>query len=91
LFTFWNSLEQDQLKKDLENSKREEILLSGKISESSAGHANFHNTVVIYAEIDANGKPMIPEGIPADFARPLKSMRFDPIKNVRMFTGKLYT
>jgi hypothetical protein len=80
LITFWNSLEQDQLKKDLEKSKLEERLFSGMVSENSEGHSNFRNVVVIYSEIDANGKPVIPDGMPADVVRQLKSMRFDPPK-----------
>lgn len=78
LVTFWNSLEQDQLKEDLEKSIPEETLLSGKISENSVGDANFRNAVVIYAEIDAHGKPVIPVRTPAEVVKQLQRLQFDP-------------
>jgi hypothetical protein len=80
LLSFWNSLNQNQLQTDLAKSKPDETLFSGKISESSQDHPEAHITVVIYIEIDADGKAVIPPGTPAEIAKQLQSMQFDPAK-----------
>jgi hypothetical protein len=80
LFSFWNSLNQNQLQRDLAKSKVDETLISGKTSESLQDHAEARNTVVIYIEIDSDGKAVIPPGTPADMAKQLQSMKFDPPK-----------
>ena len=80
LFSFWNSLNQNQLQRDLAKSKLDETLFSGKISDSLQDHAEARKAVVIYTEIDASGKPVIPAGTPMEIAEKLQEMHFDPPK-----------
>lgn len=80
LFSFWNSLNQNQLQRDLAKSNLDETLFSGKISDALKDHAEARKAVVVYTVIDANGKPVIPPGTPMEIAKQLQSMQFDPPK-----------
>jgi hypothetical protein len=80
LFSFWNSLNQNQMQRDFAKSKVDETLFSGKISGSLQDHAEARKAVLVYTVIDANGKPVIPPEMPAEIAKQLQGMQFDPPK-----------
>lgn len=78
LYSFWNSIEQKQIQKDLKHAQILETFSSGSISQGPQHNSGSRQIVVLSIQISKDGRAIARAEMPEEISHELKQIRFDP-------------